>query len=117
MVYLFSVGGDQCAPIPKLFLKMFLKYGIFIQCAPIPKLFLKMFLKYGNFFSVCSNTQTVKIFFFDLDLCVVFSSVDVFEFVFCMYIHSVWDNTNALFLRLINTRKAEKFQLPNNLIP
>ena len=97
MVYLFSVGGDQCAPIPKLF--------------------LKMFLKYGNFFSVCSNTQTVKIFFFDLDLCVVFSSVDVFEFVFCMYIHSVWDNTNALFLRLINTRKAEKFQLPNNLIP
>ena len=39
MVYLFSVGGDQCAPIPKLFLKMFLKYGIFIQCAPIPKLF------------------------------------------------------------------------------
>ena len=46
MVYLFSVGGDQCAPIPKLFLKMFLKYGnIFIQCAPIPKLFRCFFFR------------------------------------------------------------------------
>ena len=70
MVYLFSVGGDQCAPIPKLFLKMFLKYGIFIQCAPIPKLFLKMFLKYGNIFIQCAPIPKLFRCFFFLPRCV-----------------------------------------------